>query len=200
MEAMVLGFEIAPTLSTQSKGKVICIVGTPVCLDHQSQRHCLATVPQGERFFYEGKLEPSKASYTILKGIVSQKSPIPVVKGSDETNILCHDVCTWQGARQVLELCSGLGALGQGATAAGFRVLAACDFPHKMCQLYQMNSAAEVEVVEGDICTLDTLLRLAKVFPASGVVVLLVFLASPARFLVIAKVDKTQDRPRCQLR
>ena len=68
----------------------------------------------------------------------------------------------------MLELCSGLGALGQGAVAAGFQVLAACDFRQKMCELYQKNSSAKV--VEGHICTFETLLQLAEVFPASGMI------------------------------
>ena len=82
MEAMVLGYEIAPVLSTQSEGKVVCVVGTPVCMDHHSGRHCLATVPQGERFYFEGALDQSKASYTILKATVQQKQPIPVLMGN----------------------------------------------------------------------------------------------------------------------
>lgn len=166
--ALLTGFEIAPILSHQNIGKEICVVGTPVCMDHQSNRHCLATIPQGERFYFDGELDQSKASYTFLRVRIQQKEPIPSLVVGDQTCIFSHDTCTWQGARQVLELCSGLGAMGQGLTAAGFQVLAACDFRAKMCDLYKKHSTAAV--IHGDICKMDTLIELAKVFPASGLV------------------------------
>lgn len=62
------------------------------------------------------------------------------------------------------EASSGLG----GAIAAGFSVVAACDFRPKMCALYKKHS--EAVVINGDICKFDTLLELAKVFPTSGVI------------------------------
>ena len=167
-EATVTGYEIAPVLSQQSEGKEICCVGTPVCLDPINNRHCLATVPQGERFYFEGFLEPTKASFTLLRVKVGPKSNVPLVTCGDSTHVLGHDSCTWQGARQILELCSGLGAMGQGALASGFGVIAACDFRKKMCELYQKHSSADI--IHGDICTMETLLRIAGVFPASGVV------------------------------
>ena len=71
--ALLTGFEIAPILSHQNIGKEICVVGTPVCMDHQSNRHCLATIPQGERFYFDGELDQSKASYTFLRVRIQQK-------------------------------------------------------------------------------------------------------------------------------
>ena len=158
--ALVTGFEIAPILSQQDLGKEICMVGTPVCMDHVSKRHCLASVPQGERFCFEGDLDPEKDSYSFLKVVVQSKEPIPTIVKGDGTSVFSHSTCTWQGARQILELCSGLGTLGQGATAAGFVVSAACDFRPKMCELYKKHS--EAVVTTGDICRFDTLIELAK--------------------------------------
>ena len=165
---MIHGYEIAPTLIQQSVGKELCIVGTPVCFDHMNNRHCLATVPNGERFCYDGVLVPNKDSYTFIRVFLKEKTPIPVIASGEQTEIISHDTCSWQGARTILELCSGLGALGQGAVAAGFKVMAACDFRPKMCRLYTKHS--EAAVVTGDICKLETLLELAKVFPVSGVI------------------------------
>ena len=90
---MIHGFEIAPTLIQQSVGKELCIVGTPVCFDHMNNRHCLATVPNGERFCYDGVLVPNKDSYTFIRVFLKEKTPIPVIASGEQTEIISHDTC-----------------------------------------------------------------------------------------------------------
>lgn len=165
---MLHSYEIAPNLSGQSKGKEVCCVGSPVCLDSSSGRHLLVTVPTGEHFIFEGALPLGKASYSFIRVVVAEKQVPVVLRETDETFVLSHDVCTWGGIRKVLELCCGLGALGQGALAAGFTPIAGCDLRQKMCELFERHSKAHA--VHGDICEVATLKKLCQVFPYCGTI------------------------------
>ena len=161
-------YEVAPSLAGQSAGKEICCVGAPVCLDEVNKRHLLVTVPQGEHFIFWGSLPIGKASYSFIRvKIEGNHSPVVVVS-TDATSILSHEACTWGGTKKVVELCCGLGAMGQGAKAAGFQPTIGCDMRKKMCELYERHSGAPA--IHGDICKIDTLIQIFEKFPFCGTV------------------------------
>ena len=165
---MLHSYEIAPNLSGQPKGKEICCVGSPVCIDNLKGRHLLVTVPDGEHFIYGGTLPEGKLSYSFIRVVVTVKQTPAVLGETDSTFVLAHDACNWGGVRKVLELCSGLGAMGHGALAAGFTPTAGCDLRHKMCNLFERHSGAPA--IHGDICEVATLQKLFQVFPHCGTV------------------------------
>ena len=163
---MIQSFEIAPGLQGLSSGKVICCVAIPVCVDHQTQRHLLATVPQHEQFVYNGILPPEKASYSLLRVVVQQHcGSVPVIDSGNETMVSSHPACDWRGARQIIELCCGMGALGHGAKASGFNTVVGCDIRPKMLELFQRHS--EGKPVLGDICEFSTLRSIYEAHPFS---------------------------------
>lgn len=165
---MIHAYEVAPSLAGQSAGKETCCVGAPVCLDEVSKRHLLVTVPQGEHFIFCGSLPLGKASYSFIRvKIEGNHSPVVVVS-TDATSILSHEACTWGGTKKVVELCCGLGAMGQGAKAAGFQPTIGCDMRKKMCELYERHSGAPA--IHGDICKIDTLIQIFEKFPFCGTV------------------------------
>ena len=120
MEPRIVDFDYCPDLHSVKKGKQVCLVATPVCLDEQQNFHRLATVPQGQHFVYNGSLSPSKASYSLLRVVVTSEGKIPVLSEADFTITFCHQHCTWQQSSDLIEFCAGMGALGQGAIAAQF--------------------------------------------------------------------------------
>ena len=165
---MIQSYEVAPQLAGQSVGKEICCVGTPICLDDGTGRHLLATVPNGEHFIFEGTLPGGKASYSFIRVKVVTKQ-VPVILSETPTSfVLSHDPCNWDGAKRLVELCCGMGAMGQGAKAAGFTPTVGCDIREKMCGLYERHSGASA--IHGDICEVETLLKIFQAFPHCGTV------------------------------
>ena len=166
---MIHSFELAPALHSVPTGKTICCVAIPVCMDYESDHHLMATVPQHERFIYNGKLEMDKASYSLLKVVVQQQSGcIPSLSCGAETMVFSHTPCTWRGARQVIELCCGMGALGHGAEATGFQTVVGCDIRPKMLELFQRHCNGKP--ILGDICEFATLGSIYEAHPFSCVV------------------------------
>lgn len=149
-----MDFDYTPDPSDFSAGSVLCLVAAPVSLDMQHKMHRLATIPHGKHFRFEGQLEFGKASHSLLRVRVQQAGALPLLACDDETIVLSHDHCSWQKGREVIELCAGLGALGQGALAAQFRPCIAVEWRPKLAALYQKNS--EAEVIVGDITEFAT--------------------------------------------
>ena len=162
---MIHGYEVAPQLSSQSIGKELCVVAAPVCLDGKSGRHLLVTIPNGEHFIFVGEIPEGKASFSILRARVAEKKTPMVLQSTESTVVLSHNACTWKGSKQLIELCCGLGAMGQGARAAGFEPVVGCDFRKKMCELYVRHSGASA--IHGDMCDIETMTKLYEACPHS---------------------------------
>ena len=166
MEPRIVDFDYCPDLHSVKKGKQVCLVATPVCLDEQQNFHRLATVPQGQHFVYNGSLSPSKASYSLLRVVVTSEGKIPVLSEADFTITFCHQHCTWQQSSDLIEFCAGMGALGQGAIAAQFVPRVAVELRPQLAKLYEQNSAAQV--ITGDITEFQTLKRVYQAHPFSA--------------------------------
>ena len=168
-QSWIHSFEIAPVLHSVAPGKRICCVAVPICMDFQTGRHLLATVPQYEKFVFQGRLESGNASYSLMK--VVAKTPegnVPVLGLDDESMVLPYPARTWEGSRKVIELCCGMGALGHGAAASGFTTVVGCDIRPKMLELFAKH--CQGKPVLGDICDFDTLKKIHEAYPYSCVI------------------------------
>ena len=166
---MIHSYEIAPGLQSLAPGKRVCIVAVPVCLDSHSNRHLLASIPQYEQFVFQGDLAPGMASYSLLRVLTMKPEGNIRVLGCDgQSLIFSHPACTWQGSRQVIELCCGMGALGHGALASGFHTVVGCDIRPKMLELFMKHSSGKT--VLGDICKFETLQKIYEAHPYSSVI------------------------------
>lgn len=168
-QSWIHSFEIAPGLQSVAPGKRICCVAVPICLDYNTGRHLLATVPQYEKFVFQGRLESGNASYSLMR--VVAKSPegnVPVLGLDDESMVFPYPACTWDSSRKVIELCCGMGALGHGASASGFTTVVGCDIRPKMLELFAKH--CQGQPVLGDICEFDTLKKIHEAYPYSCVI------------------------------
>lgn len=83
-------------------------------------------------------------------------------------HLLYHDACSWESIRDTIELCSGLGGLGQGLLGVGFNPVAACDQNGLMLELYR--TQLDVPLIRGDVADLTTVKRLWDVYPKSATI------------------------------
>ena len=167
--AMIHSYELAPILQGIPPGKVVCCVAIPVCMDFSNHRHLMATVPQNEQFVFSGILKPGQASYSFLRVEVQPKNGhLPELCGGKDAMIFSHQACTWSGTRQIIELCCGMGALGHGAKASGFKTVVGCDIRPRMLELFQLHS--DGKPVLGDISEFVTLKSIFEAHPFSCVI------------------------------
>jgi len=163
MDDWIVHYDYAPDTETMVKGKTVCLVARPVCLDFQMNLHCMVTVPFNKSFRFQGSLEPDMVTYSLIKVRVEKDGPTPLLVTAEDTCIWGHKQCTWEDAVEVMDFCSGMGGMGQGAKAAMFQPVVACDLRQSMLDLYSLNSDAKL--VKGDITRISTLNEVYKAHP-----------------------------------
>ena len=155
MEDCIAHYDYAPDVTLLGQGKEICVVARPVCLDFSTNLHCMVSVPYNKSFRFHGLLEPNMVTYSLMRVIVDKAGPTPLLVSNDSSRIWGHPQSTWEDAMNVVDLCSGMGGIGQGAKAAMFNPIIACDMRERMLSLYSMHSSAKL--VNGDITRISTL-------------------------------------------
>lgn len=62
----------------------------------------------------------------------------PILVANEHIFLRHHDACTWDSDRNLIELCSGMGGMGQGLMSVEFRPVVACASNPLMLGLYQI--------------------------------------------------------------
>ena len=116
-----------------------------------------------QQFLLQADLPVGVAKVTILNARVSHpRGPICIV--DEQSAVLQHKPSTADDLFKLVETCTGLGSLGCGAQFAGFRVVAQNDLQSSFCEhLRQGPGVDPTTVVQGDICKLDTIIKLHAV-------------------------------------
>ena len=162
----MVDFDYAPDITKLHIDQVLCVVVTPVCLDEPNGIHRLATIPSGAHCRFQGSLDVGMASYSLLRVKVIDASAIPLLTTTDQSYVFGHPNATWNDTKSVVELCAGMGALGQGAISVGFNPVVACELRSTIANLYQQQSSAPMVV--GDICQFETLNAVFREHPRSA--------------------------------
>jgi hypothetical protein len=85
-----------------------------VTFDPSTVCHLMTTVVGRELFAFSGLLPAGKLTYSLLNVRVTRPMPRALLVADEESFLLHHDACTWDSVREVIEVCSGFGGLGQG--------------------------------------------------------------------------------------
>lgn len=150
----MVDYDFAPDLSNLRPNQIICVVVSPVCIDGEQGLHRVASIPSGIHCRFEGTLETGMASYSLLRVKVVETTQIPLLTMVEQSIVLGHPHPSWKDAHSVIELCAGMGALGQGAVNAGFQPVAACELRGTMASLYSQQN--DIPVIVGDIREFST--------------------------------------------
>jgi len=168
MVQRITDHDYCPDVTTLSTGKLVCLVSTVVSMDDLQVCHRMATLPQGQHFLYEGNLPQGMASHSLLLVKVESEGAVPTLKQTQESICLSYPQCSWQGSKDLIEFCAGMGALGQGALAAQFTPKVAVELRPSLAKLYAANSTAKIVV--GDITEISTIQRVYEAHPYSATI------------------------------
>ena len=160
--------EYAPHFGLMTPGDRINLVASVVAFDNMGSNHLMNAVISRNMFSFVGSLPPGKLTHSLLNVRVLQPAPRPILTADEESRVLSHDACTWDSVRETVELCSGLGGLGQGLLSVGFVPVLAVDHNPLMLDLYGTQSPAAL--VRGDIAEVSTIAKIWELHPRSSTI------------------------------
>lgn len=141
-------------------GQRVTLVAMVDIYDEQHGHLCSGFLTK-QQFRLQGSVTKGISKVTIANAVVTHaKGPVLVV--DEHSAILEHSVVTGSTLLQLVETCVGLGALGQGASQAGWSIQVGNDCLPSFCEhLAKLNRS----VVFGDICKLRTVVEMHRASP-----------------------------------
>eukprot|EP00438_Fugacium_kawagutii_P010965 Skav219582 [mRNA] locus=scaffold249:234653:239093:+ [translate_table: standard] len=119
----------------------------------------------GQKFRIKATIPDGCSKVTVMNGLVSHFRT-PIVEVDKHADILFHYPRPLSSLFELVETCSGIGALGCGAKYAGWTVKAHNDIAPTFCS--HMSKHAQAPVIQGDICRLETVAELHRAAPQAG--------------------------------
>ena len=143
-----------PQLVSARDGARVTLVATVEVRDCKSGHgHLCRGVVSGQRFRLLADVPAGVHKVTILGGQVSHLR-CPILKVDELARILYHREKDLSHIFQLIETCSGMGALGQGASHAGWKTMVLNDVMQSFTD--HLQKFGTTQVVNGDICKLST--------------------------------------------
>eukprot|EP00435_Cladocopium_sp_Y103_P064723 s31_g26.t1 len=144
-------------------GHRVSLVATVETRDNcHAHGHLCRGILSGQRFRLQADIPVGTNKITILGGQVSHLRG-PIVKVDEKAALLIHKPKDFSCLFQLIETCSGLGGLGEGAKHAGWRTVVHNDKMPSFCN--HLRKFGDVPVVEGDIGALSTVAQLHAIAP-----------------------------------
>lgn len=105
--------------------------------------------------------------YTYMDVLVIKAGHIPTVQMDGMSFRFAHRAMTPESLMQVVETCTGLGALGKGAMDAGFSVKVQNEVRSEICDFLELQQGPVI--VRGDIGNIETVATIMKHAPSAGI-------------------------------
>ena len=154
---------LAPDLGSLADGANFCTLAKVQVWDPMQVNHILVTLPKVQKFVFEGQLPFEHDRVTLLDVELVKMYPTPSVQLGAKGKVIHHIPPSWDSMHRTIEVCSGIGAMGLGALAAGFRTVVAIDFNPRMIEMLSSHSSAKTMVA--DVCNSSTWFDVWKMFP-----------------------------------
>ena len=106
---------------------------------------------------------------SILHGLVHHYRS-PIIQTDNESAVLCHPERHASDILKVVETCAGMGALGQGASYAGWSTVVLNEIQETFCK--HMKQFQDIPVVQGDIKDMRTIKDIHDTDPSAGTMAL----------------------------
>ena len=151
------------SLLSSPEGRRVSLVATIEVRDKASGwGHMCRGLLTGQRFRLQADIPLGVYKITILGARLTHLRG-PVLKVDEGATVLHHRQKDLTHLLQLIETCSGLGALGMGAKHAGWKTAVHNDCMGTFCAHLQAHD--KIPVVHGDICKLDTVARIHAAAP-----------------------------------
>ena len=148
-------------------GKRATLVARVIIWSPHGKGHLCKSLIHNQFFRYHGAIPNGHERVSFVNAVVHQcQGPTLVI--DESAALLSHTPRQAKDFFEMVELCTGLGALGCGAAYAGWTVSAQNELQSSFCQHLKKQGAQHV--IEGDLCRLATLVKVHKAAPHAGAI------------------------------
>eukprot|EP00438_Fugacium_kawagutii_P006940 Skav203606 [mRNA] locus=scaffold935:358599:363133:+ [translate_table: standard] len=149
-------------------GATVSLLLEVISFDATQTSHVLRTTLNGTMVRFRGVLPTDRTVVLVTHAIVHTHGPgqMSELVPSQHTQVIARPYVDMQHITEVVEVCSGMGCLGQGLEAAGFDVALRTDCNGTMIQLASRLSPAEACM--SDVCSDQILLDVSSRAPKAG--------------------------------
>ena len=155
--------DLAPDLGNLRDGQCFCSLVKLEVWDPFHLNHVLVTLPKKQKFLFEGHLPFGHDRLSLIGVELVAMYPTPSVQIGAKGKVLHHMSPSWDSLHRLIEVCSGIGAMGLGAMAAGFRTAVAIDSNPRMTEMFSNHASAKA--LTADVCNTSTWYNVWKMFP-----------------------------------
>ena len=121
---------------------------------------CRSAVMQ-QVFLTDAQLDRTSKTFSLLDASFGRSGSKMWLHQTETTKVIEHKICDGSAFRKMIEVCSGIGAVGQGFESAGTTTVCYCDHNAKFCE-WLSQKHPHVPVIAGDIFSTDTLGSIAN--------------------------------------
>ena len=142
------------------------MVATVVVWSPHGERGHLCRGLQFKQFFrLKAAIPKGCEKFTVFNAVVTH-SQGPNLTIDSSSAIIGHEPREADDYFRLVEMCTGIGALGTGAKAAGWKIEAQNEIQQSFCE--HLRQCGSTTVVEGDLCKLSTVIRIHEMAPKAG--------------------------------
>ena len=154
---------VEPMLSSIREGERISLV-FEVLVQHAGCHVCRSML-HGQVFVTDAQLSRGYPYHTILNGVLTRVSGKTLISKDDSAFLFQRLQLAMQGLYQVIEACSGIGAVGQGYQECGAKTVCYVEANRKLHEW--TCTKTDVPSIHGDICDFQTIAAVASVVQSS---------------------------------
>ena len=150
--------ELEPNLNDLDNDSVVNLVFEIVL--YTSSRTLCRTKCKHQLFAVDHVFTNVGSTLTVLRAKLHHGQNGVVLKWDDDTRWMIHEPPNTSGLFRVVEVCSGIGIMGKGFERTG--AVTQCYVDHNAEYVRWLKAHSVTPVVEGDICSCDTVFEISK--------------------------------------
>ena len=146
-------------------GRTTLVASVIVWSPHGDRGHLCRGLQYNQFFRLKAAVPKGCEKITFVNAVVTHNRG-PNVSLDEKSAILGHEPREAHDYFRLVELCTGVGALGHGAKIAGWTVEAQNEIQSSFCD--HLRHCGSKIVVEGDLCKLSTIVEIHRLAPKAG--------------------------------
>ena len=162
----LLRSSLEPLWKSTNDNDLVDTLAEVVIWDREHKRHLLRSAIDRQFFIFVGEIDEGAVACTILQGQVGRVRHGFQIVTMEETKVWSHSTPRHEDLQVAIETCAGVGALGEGLEANGFRVALRNELRPRLCQL--MNQQGFHNTIEGDVGQPTTIEAIVRQHPTSA--------------------------------
>lgn len=150
------------------KGHHVTFLADVIIHDPAQRKHLVLSALHKKYLVLNGEIQPGAIAITVVNGHYDLGLHGPIISAGADTCILSHQVPLTPDLSEAVELCSGLGGIGDGLESLGVRIRVRSDIKQSFLDL--LHRQGFEATVQGDVHDPSTMIAIHQQHPKSALV------------------------------